>query len=484
MSALEAVRVPESSPTPSTPASGAPATSGIALGLVAVSLVAWLASVAVFVMYPLDDLPRYFAKRYLVLDPTSLLFVLVINTVFLGISVYMLSRERTSTLLARDIRFRAAMTVVFMLVMNIGVMSNHLILMWALIEISTLCAAPLVARGEFKTPKTAAWRYMLYSAMTLAITFLGFMCLSQSADLRGIEINFQVDQLSASLTTVKDGWQRLGLAFVLFGLGGKLGLAPLYSWMPETYEAAPTSTSALLAAVQFNISVVAVFRVLQVFHGFEMGFVSQELLVMGYLSLIVAAVQIMAVRNYKRLIAYACVSSSGVIALGLSVGGAAAYGVVLYIVSNAFVKSLLFLTSGRMWAVYGTNEVAPLNGVIRVMPFTGLLFTVGIFALLGFPPFASFLAEMLILSGIVQAGNLMAFTVMCGMLTIIFVSTGRAVFPMLWDAPTRTGPPVVESLVTIIPKLGFVSILVMLGTYTPEPISQLLRAVAVSIGGV
>ena len=109
---------------------------------------------------------------------------------------------------------------------------------------------------------------------------------------------------------------------------------------------------------------------------------------------------------------------------------------------------------------------------------------IGIFALLGFPPFASFLAEMLILSGIVQAGNLMAFTVMCGMLTIIFVSTGRVIFPMLWDAPTRTGPPVVESLVTMLPKLGFVSILIMLGTYAPEPISQLLRAVAVSIGGV
>ena len=484
MSTLETAATSGSvAPSFSTSASGAKATRGIALGLVAISLAAWLASVAVFVTHPLDELPLYFAKRYLVLDPTSMLFVLVINTVFLGISVYMLSRERTSTLFARDIRFRAAMTVMFMVVMNIGVMSNHLILMWALIEISTLCAAPLVARGEFKTPKTAAWRYMLYSAMTLAITFLGFMCLSQSADLRGIEINFQVDQLSASLTTVKDGWQRLGLAFVLFGLGGKLGLAPLYSWMPETYEAAPTSTSALLAAVQFNISVVAVFRVLQVFHGFEMGFVSQELLVMGYLSLIVAAVQIMAVRNYKRLIAYACVSSSGVIALGLSVGGAAAYGVVLYIVSNAFVKSLLFLTSGRMWAVYGTNEVAPLNGVIRVMPFTGLLFTVGIFALLGFPPFASFMAEMLILSGIVQAGNLMAFTVMCGMLTIIFVSTCRVVFPMLWDAPKRIGLPVVESVFTVLPKMGFVAILIMLGTYTPEPLSQLLRAVAASIAG-
>ena len=35
------------------------------------------------------------------------------------------------------------------------------------------------------------------------------------------------------------------------------------------------------------------------------------------------------------------------------------------------------------------------------------------------------MAEMLILSGIVQAGNLVAFTLMCTMLTIIFVATGR-----------------------------------------------------------
>ena len=104
------------------------------------------------------------------------------------------------------------------------------------------------------------------------------------------------------------------------------------------------ATSALLAAIQFNISVVAVLRVLQVFRGQDTGFVLHELLVMGCLSLVIAAVQVMAARNYKRLIAYACVSSSCVIAIGLSVGNAAAYGVLLYVVSAAFVKALLCLT--------------------------------------------------------------------------------------------------------------------------------------------
>jgi hydrogenase-4 component F len=367
--------------------------------------------------------------------------------------------------------------------MNLGVMANHLLLLWAFIELTTVCAAPLVAQGESQQPRRVAWHYLLYSSMSLALTFLGIMCLARSAHLQGIAMEFAFDEMAMAVPSSGDGWQRLGLALMLFGLGSKLGLAPLYSWLPETYEASPTSTSALLAAVQFNISVVAVLRVLQVFRGQDTGFVLHELLVMGCLSLVIAAVQVMAARNYKRLIAYACVSSSGVIAIGLSVGKAAAYGVLLYVVSAAFVKALLFLTAGRLRSVYRTNESQALAGVIRVLPFSGALFAVGTFALLGFPPFGTFMAEMLILSGIVQAGNLIAFTLMCTMLTIIFVATGRAIFPMIWGRPEQHRPTVREGWLTALPKLGFVAVLVLLGVYTPTPIAQLLMQVAQSIGG-
>jgi len=451
--------------------------------LVAAALALLAATGIVAARTSLAGLPVVFAGGYLVLDATSLLFLLVVNSVFLGISVYMSSRVSTSRLLARNLLPRAGLTLAFMLAMNVGILSNHLLLQWAAIELTTLCAAPLVAQGDTPASKRVAWHYLLYSTISLALTFLGILCLTRSALLHGASLAFGFDAMGASLPATGDGWQRLGLALMLFGLGSKLGLAPVYAWLPQTYEAAPTSTSALLAAVQFNISIVAVLRVLQVFHGRETGFVPHELLIMGCLSLTVAAVQVMATRNYKRLIAYACVSSSGVIAIGLSVGQAAAYGVLLYVVSAAFVKALLFLTAGRLRAVYGTNESGALAGVIRVLPFSGLLFAVGTFALLGFPPFGTFMAEMLILSGIVQAGNLVAFTLMCTMLTVIFVATGRSVFPMLWGEPERHRPPVRETVVTALPKLGFVLLLVLLGVYTPEPLARLLRAVAQSIGG-
>jgi hydrogenase-4 component F len=454
---------------------------GPALVAIALGSVLWWATV--FVRTPLAEFPLYFARRYFVLDATSMLFLLVVNSVFLGISVYMSSRVSTSRVLARHMLARSALTLALMIAMNLGVMSNHLLMLWAFIELTTLCIAPLVAQSNGPAARRVAWHYLLYSSMSLALTFLGIMCLTRSAHLHGLELSLALDEMARGIANPGDSWQRLGLALMLFGLGSKLGLAPLYSWLPETYEVAPTSTSALLAAVQFNISVVGVLRILQVFRGHDTSFVSHELLIMGGLSLTVAAVQIMAARNYKRLIAYACVSSSGVIAIGLSVGRAAAYGVLLYIVSNAFVKALLFLTAGRLRAVYGTNEVGALSGVIRVLPFSGLLFAVGTFALLGFPPFGGFMAEMLILAGIVQSGNLIAFTLMCTMLTIIFVATGRSIFPMIWGATDRPRPRVAETWVTALPKLGFVLVLVLLGVYTPAPISALLVAVAQSIGG-
>ena len=456
---------------------------GWALGLVLFAVCGVAASLGVFVAFPLTDLPVYFGAHWFILDATSLLFVCVINLVFLGISVYLYAWAHDREQHVHHVRMRAALSMLFMLAMSLGVMSNHLLVLWALIEITTLCATPLVTLGYGAEPHRVAWRYLLYSSMSLGLTFLGFMCLTRAAHLAGLPIDFALDKLSGSLPQQMDLWQRLGLSFIMLGLGSKLGLAPLYGWLPETYETAPTSTSALLAAVQYNISVVAVFRILQAFQGHDTGFMSHQLLIMGGLSLIVAAIQVMAAKNYKRLIAYACVSSSGVIAMGLSVGKAAAYGVVLYVVSNAFVKAMLFLAAGRMRAVYGTNDIAALSGVIKRLPFAGAMFALGVFALLGLPPFGSFMAEMLILSGIVQHNNMMAFSLMCAMLTIIFVATGRAVFPMLWGPLKSDLPSVKEPWVTMLPMMAFVVILVLLGIYTPDVVSNLLLVVAQSIGG-
>ncbi len=154
---------------------------------------------------------------------------------------------------------------------------------------------------------------------------------------------------------------------------------------------------------------------------FDPTLIADELIVMGLVSIMVAAGHIIFATNYKRLIAYASINHAGIIAIGLAVAvnTNAAYGLVLYIVSNAFVKAVLFLTCGNIKAQFKTKEITALKGIIRVMPFSGWVFMVGVFALLGFAPFGSFLGEVTMLSNMTEGSYLAVFFIICVVLTLI-----------------------------------------------------------------
>ena len=156
---------------------------------------------------------------------------------------------------------------------------------------------------------------------------------------------------------------------------------------------------------------------------------------------------------------------------------------VLYVVSNALVKSVLFLTGGNIENHYGTKRIFALRGLMRVMPFSAPAFMLGVFALLGFAPFGSFLGEVMMLSNMIEEGHLLGFFFVCIMLTIILMATGRALFPMIWGDAPEGGTPARDPFSSNVACLFFVVILVSLGIYMPSPVSSLLREVATTLGG-
>jgi hydrogenase-4 component F len=257
----------------------------------------------------------------------------------------------------------------------------------------------------------------------------------------------------------------------------------MYSWLPETYDEAPPAVTALLAAVQFNCALVCLMRVLQLFRAGDPDLVASELLVIGLLSMAVSTVSIIATRNYKRLIAYASINHAGVIAIGLAIGKSATYGVLLYVVSNAFIKAILFLTAGKIRAHYGTKDTREVAGLIKDLPYSGLFLMIGTFALLGLPPFGSFLGELIILSGLVRAGQVLVFVVFCTLISLTFVATGRTIFPMIWGEPKRDVHWPKQSFLAAAPKLTFLVALVAMGIYMPQAANALFREVAASLGG-
>jgi len=407
----------------------------------------------------------------------------VINLVLLGVAGYVWNRVRTVPELAVGIGRFGVLSLLFLGAANFVVMSNHLLGTWVSLERTTLAAAPLILRPGLSSSRQASWRYLLFSSVGLGLALLGFLCLMRSLELNGQSPTFFLDELAGRVGGPPTVWRKLGLALVFVGLGTKLGLAPMYSWLPEAYDEAPPAVTVLLAAVQFNCALVALMRMLQVYRAGNPELVAGELLVIGLASMAVSTASIITTRNVKRLIAYASINHAGVIVIGLAVGKGASYGLLLYVVSNAFIKAILFITVGNIKANYRTKDTREIAGLIKDLPYSGLFLMVGTFALLGLPPFGSFLGELLILSGLVQSGQLLAFATFCLLITATFVATGRTVFPMIWGEPKRHVTWPRQTALSAAPKLVFLIALVAMGLYMPPSVNALFRQVAASLGG-
>lgn len=422
-------------------------------------------------------------QDFFVIDATSRLFLLLINLVFLGIATYIWSRLGAEPALQGGIERYVGFALAFVAASNLAILSNHLIAMWIFLEATTLAAVPLIQHGGHHSARRASWKYFLFSGVGLSLAFLGFLCIGRSIELSGAhEVTFFFDGLTQAVQGANDLWRRLGLVLVFLGFGTKLGLAPMYSWLPDTYDAAPPATTALLAVAQFNVALVGVLRVLQVFRAADRDMVSLELVGLGLATMAVSAFNIIAAKNYKKLIAYAALNHGGVIAVGLGIGKSAAYGVVLYAISNAFIKVILFLTAGKIRSHYKTGQISEVSGLIKDLPYSGLFFMIGTFALLGFPPFGSFLGELIIMSALVGGGYVLVFAAFSVILTVTFVATGRAIFPMIWGEPRKKADWGSQPVATIIPKLVFLIALVAMGIYLPAPVNNLLRQVAIGLG--
>jgi hydrogenase-4 component F len=422
------------------------------------------------------------AWGYLRPDSTARLFLVVINVIFFGIAAYVWNRARSEPALRIVVTQFSRLSLVFMLAANYVVLSNHLVAGWTALEATTLVAAPLIVRDGVPSSLRASWRYLLFSSVGLGLALLGFACLARSLEINGHVPTYFIDDLSSLVTGPPNLWRRIGLALIFLGYGTKLGLAPMYSWLPETYDEAPPAVTALLAAVQFNCALVCLIRVLQVYRSGNREIVATELLVIGLASMAVSTVSIIATRNFKRLIAYASINHAGVIAIGLAIGKTALYGVLLYVVSNAFIKAILFLTAGKIKAHYGTKDTRQIAGLIKDLPYSGVFLMVGTFALLGFPPFGSFLGELIILSGLIRAKQIFVFVLFCSLIAMTFVATGRTVFPMIWGEPKVNVTWPRQTVLAAAPKIVFFTALVVMGIYMPPAVNALFRAVAISLG--
>ena len=159
---------------------------------------------------------------------------------------------------------------------------------------------------------------------------------------------------------------------------------------------------------------------------------AQKLLIFaGIFSLIVAAIYMWRSRNYKRMLAYSSVEHLGIIALGVGIGGIALLGALLHLLFNSFGKVVLFFMAGNIHHGYGSREIESITGLTRRLPWSGFVWAVAFFYIIGAPPFGIFFSELFVLKGMIHGGRWLPLALFLSLLMVIFIGMSRSVFRML-----------------------------------------------------
>lgn len=430
-------------------------------------------------------------------DDAGRLFLSVTSVLFLACAVYgcaylaheseggridfeegfLFSNGREASFTACLLFFLAAMTLV--------ALSQHLGLLWVAVEATTLASAPLIYLHRHHRSLEATWKYLLICSVGIALALLGNLFLAVAAQGPGqSSASLLLNDLLHAGPQMHVVWLKSAFILLLVGYGTKMGLAPLHTWLPDAHSEAPSVVSALLSGALLNCAFLGILRAHEICVAAGLAAFSQRLLiVLGLLSIAVAAVFITGQRDYKRMLAYSSVEHMGIMALGVGLGGLGAFGAMLHLVNHSLTKAMLFMVAGNLLAIYQSKSVSDVRGILRILPGSGILWLAGFLAITGSPPFGPFLSEFIILKAAVDQGHILVAVLYLALLAVIMGAMGAIAIGMAQGLPSGniSSPAHRSRAFTFVPAaLG--TLVLGFGLYLPPLLSHLLHAVARVLG--
>ncbi len=229
-----------------------------------------------------------------------------------------------------------------------------------------------------------------------------------------------------------------GIAFLIVGIGFKLGAVPFHMWIPDVYEGSPTCVTVFIGTASKLAAFALAMRLLpEALSGSQADW-SQMLVVLSVLSIAIGNVVAVAQTNLKRMLAYSTISHVGYILLGILSGTdqgyqAAMFYMISYVIvaSGSFGMILLLSRQG-----FEADKLVDFKGLNARSPWFAGMMAILMFSLAGLPPFVGFWAKL----GVIQAVLNVDMTWLA-VVAVLFSVVGafyylRVVKLMYFDDPT------------------------------------------------
>jgi NADH-quinone oxidoreductase subunit M len=264
-----------------------------------------------------------------------------------------------------------------------------------------------------------------YSAMKLtlmlmggsALLLVGILGIYFNSAPGGGELSFNIIEISKVQIPISAQRLFFPLTFVGFGVLG--ALFPFHTWSPDGHASAPTAVSMLHAGVLMKLGGYGCFRVAM----FLMPEAADEMawifIILTTISVVYGAFGAIVQKDLKYINAYSSVSHCGLVLFAvLMMNKTAMTGAIIQMISHGLMTALFFALIGMIYGRTHTRLIHEMGGLMKVIPFLGVMYVIAGLASLGLPGLSGFVAEMTIFFGAFQHPDLFHRVV-----TIIAVSS-------------------------------------------------------------
>ncbi len=290
--------------------------------------------------------------------------------------------------------------------------------------------------------------------------------------LYSVSGSFNMSHIAA--TPLESGVSIAAFLFIAVGALTKAGVIPFHTWIPAASLASPLPVMAFLpGSLDKLIGIYLLGRLcLDLFDlGSSMG-VLTLLMLLGSVTIVGGAIMAVLQKDFRRMLAYLAISSSGYMLLGLGTSTRmGTVGGLFHMLNGALYMSLLFLVAASVEKKTGKTNLEELGGLSTMMPLSFAVFLVGGLAMSGVPPLNGFFSKWMIYQGVISAGSqVKAFPIflvaaLFGSVLALasFLKAGHSIF--LGDRPEELGEVREVGFWMGVPKLVFAILCVVFGIF-------------------
>lgn len=252
------------------------------------------------------------------------------------------------------------------------------------------------------TSQEAAAKYLLIGGFASAFVLYGMALVYGGAgSTRLTDIAQRIGPNDATNPLLLLGVLLLGVGFAF-----KISGVPFHQWTPDVYQGAPLPVTAFMSV---GTKAAAFAMIIRVFDYALPALAAEWQALLAFVaaaSMIVGNLLAIAQTSVKRLLAYSSIAQGGYMLVGVLAGGQRGIGAVLF-----YLFAYLFMNFGAfaMLTVLVTpqgehDRLEDLHGLADRYPVLGVMMSIFMLSLAGFPPLVGFFGKLWLFIAGVQTG--------------------------------------------------------------------------------